>query len=500
MVKVDHQPLKALMEIENPTNKLARWIDRLNNYKFTIEYRKGTTNGNADALSRMMDNTVIPEDEIPEETIMINAIHTQHNYLSIEQLSDDDIKWLYDLKQESLQLKQGRSSSQIFSNLEQRSYFTQWDRMRVSGRNIYRECTDDEGNLSFQYVVPKAQRIEIFTKSHDTISNAHLGVNKTLEKIRKRFYWPKMEEDVNKYIQSCESCQMNKCSNQSVIAPLTPIQTTRPFEIVTTDIMGPLEITAQNNKYILVVCDHFTKWVELFAIKSLSAEEAADKLMQVIYRHSAPEAILSDQGTNFQSNLLSELWELLDKHKLRTTPYHPQCDGLTERFNRTLQPMIAAYLNERKDDWDDKLAALQFAYNTSVHATTNCSPFELVYGRIPKLPIDLIFDNLRLHTELELTQEEYSKQVQRTLTDSFKIVTATTNNKVMKSKLNYDRKVRTVNYQVNEQVWLNNKMNNANKKFSAKWIGPYIVINKMDRIAEDCISKHWGLHRDASTL
>jgi hypothetical protein len=293
---------------------------------------------------------------------------------------------------------------------------------------------------------------------------------------------------------------MNKCSNQSVIAPLTPIQTTRPFEIVTTDIMGPLEITAQNNKYILVVCDHFTKWVELFAIKSLSAEEAADKLMQVIYRHSAPEAILSDQGTNFQSNLLSELWELLDKHKLRNTPYHPQCDGLTERFNRTLQPMIAAYLNERKDDWDDKLAALQFAYNTSVHATTNCSPFELVYGRIPKLPIDLIFDNLRLHTELELTQEEYSKQVQRTLTDSFKIVTATTNNKVMKSKLNYDRKVRTVNYQVNEQVWLNNKMNNANKKFSAKWIGPYIVINKMDRIAEDCISKHWGLHRDASTL
>jgi transposase InsO family protein len=192
---------------------------------------------------------------------------------------------------------------------------------------------------------------------------------------------------------------MNKCSNQSVIAPLTPIQTTRPFEIITTDIMGPLEVTAQDNKYILVVCDHFTKWVELFAIKSLSAEEAADKLMQVIYRHSAPEAILSDQGTNFQSNLLSELWELLDVHKLRTTPYHPQCDGLTERFNRTLQPMIAAYLNERKDDWDDKLAALQFAYNTSVHATTNCSPFELVYGRIPKLPIDLIFDNLQLHTE-----------------------------------------------------------------------------------------------------
>jgi hypothetical protein len=155
----------------------------------------------------MMDNTVIPEDDIPEETIMINAIHTQHNHLSIEQLSDDDIKWLYDLKQESLKLKQGRSSSQTFSNLEQRSYFTQWDRMRISGRNIYRECTDDEGNLSFQYVVPKSQRMIILAKSHDMISNAHLGVNKTLEKIRKRFYWPKMENDVNKYIQSCESCQ-----------------------------------------------------------------------------------------------------------------------------------------------------------------------------------------------------------------------------------------------------------------------------------------------------
>jgi hypothetical protein len=87
----------------------------LNNYKFTIEYRKGTTNGNADALSIMMDNTVIPEDDIPEETIMINAIHTQYNYLSVEQLLDDDIKWLYDLKQVSMKLKQGRSSSQTFA-------------------------------------------------------------------------------------------------------------------------------------------------------------------------------------------------------------------------------------------------------------------------------------------------------------------------------------------------------------------------------------------------
>ena len=107
-----------------------------------------------------------------------------------------------------------------------------------------------------------------------------------------------------------------------------------------------------------------------------------------------PKKILSDQGRNFQADLLNAVWELLDVHKLRTTPYHPECDGETERFNRTLHPMLLALVKDDKDDWDQHLQQLAFAYNTAVHATTGYTPFELVYGRKAKLPIDIFQQNI----------------------------------------------------------------------------------------------------------
>ena len=128
------------------------------------------------------------------------------------------------------------------------------------------------------------------------------------------------------------------------------------------------------NKYIVVVVDLFTKYVELKALKSLKAEEAANKLLETMYRHGVPQKILSDQGTNFQADLLNTIWELLDVHKMRTKPYHPEGDGETERFNRTLHPMLLAHANEDKDNWDDQLQQLAFAYNTSIHATTGYTP------------------------------------------------------------------------------------------------------------------------------
>jgi transposase InsO family protein len=148
------------------------------------------------------------------------------------------------------------------------------------------------------------------------------------------------------------------------------------MQLVTTDIMGPLKKTAKGFLYIMVVCDHYTKWVEAFPIRNLTANEAAQRLVQFIFRYGVPEIILSDQGTNFQSQVLVELWDLLDVRRVRTSPLHPQTDGLSERFNQTLRKMLAAYVSEKQNDWDQYLAPLCFAYNTAVHTTTRCTPFE----------------------------------------------------------------------------------------------------------------------------
>ena len=106
--------------------------------------------------------------------------------------------------------------------------------------------------------------------------------------------------------------------------------------------------------------------------------------MEFISRHSVPTAILSDQGRNYESNLFREALDLLDCHKVRTSSYHPECDGLSERFNRTYLEMVRSLINENQDDWDEVVPKVCFTYRTATHATTKKTPFEMLYGRRPK--------------------------------------------------------------------------------------------------------------------
>ena len=127
----------------------------------------------------------------------------------------------------------------------------------------------------------------------------------------------------------------------------------------------------------MVIIDHFSKWVELFPMKNQEAITVAKCIMEVIYKHGVPLKILTDQGVNFQSKLMGELYALLDIHPLRTTTYHPECDGQTERFNRTLESMISCFIDENQKNWDQLLSGLAFAYRSSVHSTIGCSAFEV---------------------------------------------------------------------------------------------------------------------------
>ena len=146
-------------------------------------------------------------------------------------------------------------------------------------------------------------------------------------------------------------------------------------------------------KYILVIIDHFTKWVEIQPLRSMTAIGVAKFLFEYSCRHSCPKRILTDQGKCFEAELFKELLHLLEIAKSRTTPYHLECDGLAEIFNRTMEGMSRCFIEENLEDWDVYLAPLAFAYNTAIHATTKMQPFELLYGPTPRLPIDLIFPN-----------------------------------------------------------------------------------------------------------
>ncbi|CAF1111700.1 unnamed protein product, partial [Brachionus calyciflorus] len=158
--------------------------------------------------------------------------------------------------------------------------------------------------------------------------------------------WPNYLKDIAKYIQ----CALVKAPKVYTKQPIVPIRASRPFQMITWDILGPLPTTEKERLYILVIVCHFSKYVELFALKSQKTEEVANCLLGYICRHGVPEAALSDRGTNFQSELMNQVFEVLDIQRLRTSAYHPQCDGETERFNRTLEQMLACYVADTQKE------------------------------------------------------------------------------------------------------------------------------------------------------
>ena len=168
---------------------------------------------------------------------------------------------------------------------------------------------------------------------------------------------------------------------------------TGTLSIITMDIAGPLPETPRGNKYILAICDHSTKYNKTYAMKDQTTEEVSEKCVEFCLTYGIPEAVLTDRGTNFTSQVIENLWERVNVHTLHTTANHSTPDGITEGFNSTIKTMLTQFVYQQiQNDWDLKLAKLTFAYNTAVHATVKLSPLELMFGRIPKLPIDLVYD------------------------------------------------------------------------------------------------------------
>ena len=185
-----------------------------------------------------------------------------------------------------------------------------------------------------------------------------------------------MHNLIDQYVRDCATCAQIKVPTRYNTTPLQPLRTSRPFEIVTMDIAGPYPHTARHNQYILVMCDHFTKWVELYAMPNQEAKTVADRIVSFACRHGIPEQILSDQGTDFQSQLVDEVFEVLDVHRLRTSPFHPQTDGLSERTIRTVKQILKAFIIDTQPKKN----------NGTSNWKKSCSPTIPQHTRQPKFP------------------------------------------------------------------------------------------------------------------
>ena len=224
---------------------------------------------------------------------------------------------------------------------------------------------------------------------HDDPTAGHFGVFKRYEKIRARYYWNRMFKDIEHWCHTCIDCGMKKMPRNKHKAPLLPIPVDGAFDRVAMDTLGPFPVTNSGNQYVFVFTDYYTRWPEAFTLPSTEAPHIVWLLVnEILARHGSPRTLLSDRGANFLSAVVREVSHLMNTKRLHTTSYHPQTDGLVERFNGTLAESLSMYVSTDQKDWDEHLPMILFAYRVSPNATTFESPFYLLYVREPRLPVD----------------------------------------------------------------------------------------------------------------
>ena len=183
--------------------------------------------------------------------------------------------------------------------------------------------------------------------------------------MKERFYWPGHFSDVHNWCEAYISCTTRKTPAPGRGAALGTIATGYPMQTIATDLVGPFPESDNGNQYILVIADYFTRWVEAFSLPNQEASTVAKKLVdETFLRFGVPEQLHPDQGQQFEAQVITEVCKLLHIHKTRTTPYHPQCDGLVERFNRTLLNMLAICAKDHPFDWEHHIRPVCMAHNS----------------------------------------------------------------------------------------------------------------------------------------
>lgn len=349
-------------------------------------------------------------------------------------------------------------------------------RKRLGMRNGLLYRTRQSGDdVIYQFVAPKSLRASILKSLHEDMG--HMGLERTLDLVRTRFYWPKMAADVEKKIKSCGRCVRRKTQPERS-APLVNIQTTRPMELVCIDYLSP-EPDSHNAKDILVITDHFTKYAVAIPTKDQKATMVAKTLWEQFFVHYGfPERLLSDQGRDFESQLIKELCMLAGITKVRTTPYRPRGNPV-ERFYRTLLGMLGTLKDKEKSHWRDYVKPLTHAYNCTKNYVTGFSPYELMFGRQPRLPVDIAF-RLPVKDGSPKSHSQYVNHLKARLEESYQIATRNSQKVADRNKRRFDKAVRESTLEEGDQVLVRNLRFRSKHKLADKWESTmYKVLEKM---------------------
>ena len=337
----------------------------------------------------------------------------------------------------------------------------------------------DESMAVEQLVLPKRCRGMVVRLAHSIPLAGHLGRDKTTRRVLQRFYWPTVYRDIAQYCRRCGACQ--KTSGKKLVrVPLIPLPViAQPFQRIAMDIVGPLPRSEKGNRYVLVVCDYATRYPEAVPMRHIDAASVADELIKIFSRVGVPQEILTDQGSNFTSQLLAELYRMLHVKPIRTTPYHPQTDGLVERFNQTLKLMLRKTTAKEGKDWDRLLPFLLFAYREVPQASTGFSPFELLYGHQVRGPLDILSESWQSDEKSDESIISHILSTREKLEKMKELADTNVEQAQLQQKQWFDRNAREREFQAGDMVLL--LLPSSTSKLLAQWQGPFKVVKKVGR-------------------
>lgn len=325
------------------------------------------------------------------------------------------------------------------------------------------------------YVVKGVKRIDseeerkyILHDFHLLPTAGHAGVRRMTNNIKRKFYWPGLDNDVKEFVRKCIKCQkMKHC--RYVKAPMEITTTaSHAFEKVYLDVVGPLDKDIEGNRYILTLQCELTKFVEAYPLKTKETVSIAQSFVSnFILRYSVPNTIATDRGTEFVSSVMEQVCKLLGINKLTSTSYHHQSIGALENTHKNLGAFLRIQSNGQKDTWSQWLPFWCYSFNNTVHTETKYTPFELVFGRPSIIP-----SRISQYIEPLYNPENYPLDLKYRLQVAHKDAR---NNLLLskhKRKQTYDKSMNNISY-VNGQLIL--VKNETCSKLDPQWDGPYVV-------------------------
>ncbi|XP_041440518.1 uncharacterized protein LOC121400717 [Xenopus laevis] len=351
--------------------------------------------------------------------------------------------------------------------------------MAMNGGLLYQMYKKGEEVIE-QLVVPQPYRRMVMDLAHGHVMGGHLGVEKTIERVLQRFFWPGVYKNIRDYCASCPECQISSPLPhfRSPLVPLPIIET--PFERIAMDLVGPLVKSARGHQHILVIMDYATRYPEAVPLRNTCAKTIAKELVQVFSRVGIPKEILTDQGTPFMSRVTKELCKLFQISHLRTSVYHPQTDGLVERFNKTLKGMLKKVIDKDGRNWDQLLPYLMFAIREVPQSSTGYSPFHLLYGRHPRGLLDIAKETWEGEVTPYKSVIEHISQMQDRIAAVMPIVKEHMVRAQAMQQQVYNRGSRVRTFAPGDRVLV--LVPTAESKFLAKWQGPFEVMEKSGEV------------------